>query len=139
MWPAGAGMALNPGGELGVALPEAAVRSLLGPSEETFAAGTAVRIGAPASEPEAAWTVLREFAATRPEIRAAHRAVVVRDEAGAEPELVVGLELEPGADASAACEAVAGLLGAGIAVTAVRRGDALGDWMLEHDEPVYRR
>lgn len=140
MWAPGAGMAINPGGELGVALPEAAVRSLLGPGEETIPAGTAVRIGAPAAEPEAAWVALREFAAGHPEIVAAHRALVVRAEEGAEQELVVGLELEEGADAGEACRAVAELLGSGIAVTAIEGpGEGIAGWMLEQDEPIYRR
>jgi hypothetical protein len=140
MWPAGVGMAINPEAELGVALPEETVRGLLGRVDERIPAGTTLKIGAPAHEPETAWRALRAWAAGRPEVLAAHRAVVIAEDPDQRAQMIVGLELAPGADVEALCRAAAEAIGGGIGVTQVERdGDAISEWMLEHDEPVYRR
>jgi hypothetical protein len=140
VWPAGVGMAINPGAELGVALPEDTVRGLLGGVDERIPAGTTLKIGAPTHEPETAWQALRAWAAGRPEVLAAHRAVVIAEGPDERAHLMVGLELAPGADVEALCRAAAEAVGGGIGVTPVERdGDPISDWMLEHDEPVYRR
>jgi SseB protein N-terminal domain/SseB protein C-terminal domain len=102
--PSDVGVAINPGGDLGLPLTPDQVASLAtaepGDSEAEFL------IGEPREEPRALLETIGRFAEERPEIRAAYRALLVR-RPGAKPEHVIGLELRPGADAEAAIEAAA--------------------------------
>lgn len=139
VWPSGHDLALNPGGDLGVALPEDDVRTLS--PEQRIPAGSELTVGAPAEEPEELWERLRAWATAHPEVRAAHRALVLL--AGeTEPQLVVGLELEPTADHGRVLKAGAEALEGGAAFTLVdpeAEDDPLSGWMLRHAQPLYTR
>jgi hypothetical protein len=133
IWPAGHAMAVNAGGALSVAIPEEDVRGMAGGDELT--------IGAPAAEPEALWERLRAFAADRPEIVSAHRALVLVHAEGAEPQLVVGLVIDPDADPVPVLEACAEALTGESAVMRVdpEGDDPIGAWMLAQSAPLYER
>ncbi len=98
------GVAVNPGGELGLSLTPEQLAGLAtaepGDSEAEFL------IGEPREEPTELLDVIGRFAQERPEVRAAYRALLVR-RPGAEPEHVIGLELRAGADAQAVIDAAA--------------------------------
>jgi type III secretion system (T3SS) SseB-like protein len=98
------GVAVNPGGDLGLALTPEQLAALAtaepGDSEADFL------IGEPREEPTALLEAIARFTEERPEVRAAYRALLVR-RPGAEPEHVIGLELRSGADAEAVIEAAA--------------------------------
>jgi hypothetical protein len=98
-------------------------------------------IGEPREEPAEALDALRRFAAARPEVRAAYRALLVlRAGGGAEP--VIGLELEPGADGEAVLGAAAeAARAAGVESLAlvVVADDEIGTFLRDKTEPFYRR
>jgi hypothetical protein len=134
--PPGHDLAINPGGDLGVTLPEADVRSLGGTL--TIPPGTPVEVGAPVEEPAEVVEALRAFAAAHADVVAAHRAVVrVADQPG---QLVVGLELRAGINPQAVIDACARAIHGGAGVMAVDPGggDPISAWMLR-EEPVFRR
>ena len=139
IWPPGHDLALNPGGGLGVALPEDDVRTLS--PEQRIPAGSELTVGAPAEEPEELWDEVRTWAAAQPEVRAAHRALVLL--AGeTEPQLVVGVELEPASDPRRILQTGAEALEGAAAFTLVdpqADDDPLGSWMLRQARPIYTR
>jgi hypothetical protein len=98
------GVAVNPGGDLGLALTPEQLAGLAtaepGNSEAEFL------IGEPREKPTALLEAIARFAEVRPEVRAAYGALLVR-RPGAEPEHVIGLELRSGADAEPVIEAAA--------------------------------
>jgi hypothetical protein len=88
---------------------------------------------------------MRTFARSRPQIRAAYRGLLVR-RAGAQPEPVIGLELDPGADPAlivdAAAEAARTAGVERLALVPLQPGvDAgrIGRFLLEQTEPFYAR
>jgi hypothetical protein len=88
--PPAVGLAINPGGELGLPLgPESVVD--LGPAEKTIPAGTRIRIGEPAIEPVEVLKQIGYALGDVPEVQSARRAwVQVADEP---PSLAIGLAL----------------------------------------------
>jgi hypothetical protein len=139
MWPGGHHLALNPGAGLSVAIAEDDVRALGG--AQRIPAGAELTLGAPAAEPEELWERLRAWAATTPEVRAAHRALVLVHDTDADPQLVVALDLEPDADPGRILNAGAEALGGEAAFTLLDPGgdDPLSGWMLEQGHPLYVR
>ncbi|MBW3650398.1 MAG: enhanced serine sensitivity protein SseB [Actinobacteria bacterium] len=146
-WPADAWMALNPRSQAGAILGPDEVAGLPGAppagqpdqSEERFA------VGEPAEEPEEVIELVRRYCRSRPEVLTAYRALVLVDAPGRRPQLVVGVELDEGADVD--------LVLRGLEATGRERGvpslrlvpirrDRPGNvarYMLERTEPIYRR
>jgi hypothetical protein len=128
-WPAGVGLALNPGAALGVGRPEAEVRALAG------APGERLQVGAPATEPPGLRAALTAWVAGRDDVRAVHVALVRRGDA--EPELVLGLEpaRAQGARAAAAAPADA-FSGAPVVLVEDRAPDPVARWMRDRAQPL---
>ena len=102
--PPDVGVAVNPGGDLSLALTPEQLAGLAtaepGDSEAEYL------IGQPREEPTELLDAMARFAEGRPQVQAAYRALLVRRRA-AEPEHVIGLELRPGADAQPVIDAAA--------------------------------
>lgn len=98
------GVAVNPGGDLGLSLTPAQLAGLAtaepGDPEAEFL------IGEPREEPTELLEAIARFAEKQPEVLAAYRALLVRRR-GAEPEHVIGLELGAGVDAETVIDAAA--------------------------------
>jgi SseB protein N-terminal domain/SseB protein C-terminal domain len=136
-WPAECSLVFNPGGDLGAVLtPEQVAQVLEAPPPDR-----ALAIGEPREEPEELLEAIRRFAEGRPEIEAAYRGLLVRR--GGVPEIVVGLELAPGADETAVIAEAARAAGVeSVALVPLRRDAAQSDvarYLLEKTEPFYRR
>ena len=132
------GLAVNPGGDLGVAIPPDAVAVLKGPAQERFPAGTRVRVGLPAEEPAELRQAIGGWASSRPEVLAVHHALV-QGEDDPDPTLVLGLELAAGADPAATVDAVVrNLPGVAALVLDATATDPVSQFMRERDEPLYR-
>jgi hypothetical protein len=142
IWPADCSLALNPRGELGLVLSPEQVAAVKDAPER---GGSGFLIGEPKEEPRALLEAMRAFAAARPQVRAAYRGLLVR-RTGAQPEPVIGLELDPRADAAliidAAAEAARGAGVERLALVPLQPGvDAgrVGRFLLEQTEPFYAR
>jgi hypothetical protein len=136
------GVVVNPGGDLGLTLTPAQLSRLGTVAPE--AADAELLIGEPREEPLALLDAMRRFAADRPDILAAYRAMLVR-RAGS-PEPVIGLELRRGADARASVEAAAAAAAdAGIERLALLaldpdvEPDRIGRFLLERTQPFWTR
>ena len=151
--PESVGLAVNPGGDLGLPLSPGQTVDLR-PFRHVVPAGTRIRVGEPAQEPDEVLAQVAYALGDVPEVRAARRAwVQLGDEP---PSLAVGLELAAG-PAPAAVDVVAGadaLLGTvrlamddvlsrsrpGFAIDLVLMADVdhpIVSWMLQHAEPFY--
>lgn len=145
MWPAGVAMAINPGGDLGLSLPAEDVARLAAPPgggvfERSIPAGSELIVGAPAQEPEALLDRVSAAAATLPEVRVLHRALVHAKDSAGTPRIVIGVEIGPKADQEAVLGRLAEVAGpdAGLLVLAPDARDPVSSWMREQDEPFYR-
>lgn len=141
--PESVGLAVNPGGEVGLPLSASVVRQAAGLST-TLSAGTKVRIGEPAVEPvELVAEVTRELD-TVPAVRAARRAwAAVGD---SRPGLVVAVDVDPDNSSTrdAVLEAVRRAAGSSptdfpVDVVFDNDRDVFVQWMHEHAEPFYQR
>jgi hypothetical protein len=141
--PSDLGVAVNPGGHLGLPLtPEQVARIAVAEpanSEAEFL------IGEPREEPVELLDAIRQLARERQDIRAVYRALLVR-RPGAHPEHVIGLELTAGADAQAAVDAAAEAgRSAGLDRLALLplqpgiEGGQIGRFMLERTTPFWTR
>lgn len=99
------GLALNPGGQLGLPLAAEQVAELAS-APPPDGGESQFLIGEPREEPTELLATITRFAESRDDVRAAYRALLVRSP-GAEPEHVIGLELVPSADAEATVDAAA--------------------------------
>jgi len=99
------GLALNPGGQLGLPLTPEHVADLAN-APPANGGESQLLIGEPREEPVELLETIGRFAESRDDVRAAYRALLVRGP-GAEPEHVIGLELVPGADPEAVVDAAA--------------------------------
>ena len=132
------GLAVNPGGDLGVAIPPDAVAALKGATQERFPAGSRVRVGLPAAEPPELRQAIGQWAATRPEVLAVHHALI-QGEDDPDPTLVLGLELAPGADPAGVVDAVVrNLPGIAAVVLDETTTDPVSTFMRERNDPLYR-
>jgi SseB protein N-terminal domain/SseB protein C-terminal domain len=102
--PSDLGVAVNPGGDLGLTLSPEQVATLA--TAEPNVSEAEFLIGEPREEPTRLLEAIARVAERRPEVTAAYRALLVRRR-GAEPEHVIGLELRARADAQAAVDAAA--------------------------------
>jgi hypothetical protein len=141
--PAGFAVVLDPGSELAVPLrAEDLARLRDVPPRE---GEVDILIGEPREEPAGAIEAIRRFAAARPEIRAAYRALLVL-RPGTEAEPVIGLELDPGSDGEAVVrDAAEAARAAGVESLALvplapgAAGDAVSRFLRERTEPFYTR
>ncbi len=132
------GLAVNAGGDLGVAIPPDAVQALRGVAQERFPAGSRVRVGLPAEDPPELREAITSWASGRPEVRAVHHALI-QGEDDPDPTLVLGLELAPDADPAATVEAVVrNLPGVAAVILDDEATDPVSNFMRERDEPLYR-
>ncbi|WP_225846393.1 enhanced serine sensitivity protein SseB [Streptomyces sp. HPF1205] len=142
------GIAVNPGGAVGIPLPPAAVAELCRPDRgRDMPSGARVRLWEPGHEEEPVdflAAAAGEFAVT-PVVLSARRAVaVVEDEP---PALFVGVELDrwQEEDRTAALDALGRALGAAAPPWPVHlilldvAQDPVGDWMLEAVRPFFTR
>jgi hypothetical protein len=138
------GIAVNPGGEAGLPIHPSGVQVIRG-EESPVAAGTEIRLGEPAEEPDALLAALRRAFAAVPEVTSARRAWA---QFGDSPDgLLLGIEVTPDHDRSrrSAVQAV---------TTAVQRSpvpyavdsvfltdpaDSLAGWFRENTHPFYIR
>lgn len=142
--PPAAGLAVNPGGQLGLPLPPEAVADL-GSGRQTVPAGTRLRIGEPAQEPVEVLAQVSYALGEVPHVQAARRAWVQMDDAP--PSLAVGLSLRPGADEQAVLAAVRAAFddvlrrsapGFAIDVVALDGAtDPIASWMQANADPFY--
>ena len=140
-WPNGFRLALNPDAQPGTVLDEGEIARLedaAGRTEDGFA------FGEPAVETPGLLEAIRGFAATRPEIQAAHRGLLVHSSGVPEP--IVALVLDPEADRDAVMrEASEAARKAGVeslALVPVVAGEDYGplvESMLERTESFYVR
>ncbi len=147
VWPADAWMALNPRSEASAILGPDEVAGLPGeppaaasnPSEERFA------VGEPAEEPEELIKLVGRYCRSRPEVVAAYRALVLVDAPGRRPQLVVGVELDEGADVERVLRGLeatgreSGVPSLGLVPVRRDRPGTVARYMLERTEPIYRR
>jgi hypothetical protein len=132
------GLAVNPGGDLGVAIPAEAVQALKGAAQERFPPGSRVRVGLPAEDTGELAAAIASWAQTRPEVHAVHHALI-QGEDDPDPTLVLGLELAPGADPAATIDAVVrNLPGVAAVVLDDEATDPVSGFMRERDAPIYR-
>lgn len=136
-------MILNPGNAVGLPLSPAAVR---GEAErEVVDAGTELMIGEPATLPPGLREAVVAHASDEPLIVAAHVAqVYLAGEGEGRLELVVGIEIAPGADARQIAEVAARRLRdagtvAGVMVVDRDHPNTIARWMLERDVALWRR
>jgi hypothetical protein len=138
------GLAVNPGGEVGLPIRPEGVRSLRS-GQRTIRAGEQVRLGAPAEEPRALLAALASAFESVPAVTIARRALA---QVGDEPPcLLIGID----ADQSVGGWREAALSAVRAAVTAEpvplivdtvfldNSADPITAWMLTHTEPFYRR
>jgi hypothetical protein len=138
------GVALNPGGALGLPLSPDQVAQLAN-APAVDGGETQFLLGEPREEPSELLDTMRRFAEERQDVRAAYRALLVRAP-GAEPEHVIGLELAAGVDpqpvidaaADAARAAGVDLLGLLPLQAGVDAGQ-VGRFMLTQTQPFWRR
>jgi type III secretion system (T3SS) SseB-like protein len=137
------GIAVNPGGTLGLPIPAEVVRSQL-ERPHTVPVGTTVRLGEPAVEPTALLVAITDQAESMPAVRGLSRCwAQVGDHP---PGLVVGVDLDPDS-----AEARAAIIRAMDGARAMQHpdftvdiafwtdGGAFVEWMQQNVEPFYRR
>jgi hypothetical protein len=136
------GLAVNPGGELGLPIPPAGVQAIRG-AETPVDAGTEIRLGDPAEEPHALLDALRAAFAAVPEIVRARRAWA---QFGDNPAgLLLGIELAPDDDRArrSTLDAVNTALSQSPvpytvdAVFPTDPADQIAAWFLDNTQPFY--
>ena len=136
------GRAVNPGGDYGMPVHAETLRQLRG-DLTTIEAGTTVRIGEPAEEPEELLAALAEALSSVLAVVDARRCWAQVE--GREPGLVIGLDIEPDNPPvrEIALAAVGGVVRAASAsdidVVFSNDRDAFTDWMARNAEPFYVR
>ena len=147
IWPTGLPMALNPRGDLGLALPADTVTALgtapPGSSARSFPTGTRLFVGDPATEPIELLERLSRAARELPGVLTMHRAQVAIG-SGDAPFIVVGVQMDsPLAGPETELERLATRAQVDVALIALgddqHEQDPAGRWMLERDAPFYRR
>src|SRR5512139_3686679 len=91
--PAELGLAVNPGGELGLPLPANALRTIRG-EEHQLTAGSKITLGEPVHEPEILLDALRSGFTGVPGVLSARRAWAMTEESSA-GFLLLGIEVDP--------------------------------------------
>lgn len=140
--PDSVGLAVNPGGAVGLPIAAGALRDALDLPHHV-PAGARVRIGEPAEEPAALLGALAAQAKHVPAVRELRRAWAAVGEA--DPGLVVGVDLDP--DNQQTREAAMAEVRSAVAaqstsftvdVVFASDRDSMMEWMTQHAEPFYR-
>jgi SseB protein C-terminal domain/SseB protein N-terminal domain len=133
------GLAVNPGGEVGLPVRPEGVRSMR-EGRRTVRAGERLRLGEPAEEPYPLLAELRARLQSVPAVSTARRALA---QAGDEPPvLLIGIEASARAEALAAVKAAVAAQPVPLAVDTVfldDPADPVAAWMLDNTDPFYRR
>jgi hypothetical protein len=139
--PTHVGVAVNPGGSLGLPVPAAEVRRLVD-GRGRIPAGSTVRIGEPAEEPEAFLAAAAGELAGLPAVRSARRCWAAVDQN--EPGLVLGVDVDPDSEdvrrgvlAGVRLAAASSGYPASVDVVFANDRDALTQWMQEHTAPFH--
>lgn len=139
--PESVGLAVNPGGSVGLPVPAAVIRQAAGLGTRV-PAGTKVRIGVPAEEPEELLAAVAAGLAGLPAVRSARRCWAAVGES--RPGLVIGLDVDPDNEQTraGALDAVGGVAegSAGsfpVDVVFENDRDEFTTWMNAHVEPFY--
>ncbi len=142
--PAELGIAVNPGGEVGLPIKPVGVQAIRG-EEIPDDAGNQILLGEPSEEPSALLDVLRGAFAAVPEIVSARRAW---SKVGDQQEgLLLGIEITPddGRTRRSAVDAVTGALDRSAVAYPVDSvfltdpAEPITAWFLKNTEPFYRR
>jgi hypothetical protein len=141
-WPEGVSVAVNPGTERGfeAELPEVRLAA-----ETSGAADAEILVGEPADEPSGALADLADVLRSEPGVRRAFRAQFLDPRVSFEPQLAIGLEVEPGTDERELFQRLLARSGEQVefdrpvAFIPVREdGDEpIAGYMRERDEPFY--
>ena len=139
--PAHVGVAVNPGGSLGLPLPAAELRRLID-GRGSIPAGSTVRVGEPADEPEAFLDAAAHELARLPAVRSARRCWAAVDDN--EPGLVLGVDVDPDSQevrssvlAAVRRAASTSAYPASVDVVFANDRDALTEWMQQHTSPFH--
>lgn len=103
-WPEEHGMAVNPGGDVGIALDPATVRNLDNPSpadspaRRPLTAGSKVVLGHPSQEPRPLLDAIAGECRSHGGVRAAYRAMMAAEGEEETPQIVIGIELDEDQD-----------------------------------------
>jgi len=147
-WPEEHGMAVNPGGEIGVAIAPEDVRALGRPtmSERRLSSGASVLLGEPAVPPTEVLDAVARACSEEGVVRSAYRALMtVEGEDDAEPDLVIGVELDPSVEPQPVLErlgrAAHGASGERVSFVLVdeARLSSIARFMVLETDPFYRR
>jgi hypothetical protein len=139
--PESVGLAVNPGGSVGLPLPAGTLRQVIGLGRRV-AAGTTVRIGEPAEEPEELLDAVAAALVAVPAVRSARRCWAAVGEN--RPGLVIGLDVDPDNQHTraaaldtvrAAADAAAGDFP--VDVVFENDGDEFTGWMAAHVQPFF--
>lgn len=140
--PESVGLAVNPGGSVGLPVPAATIRQVIGLGPQV-PAGTKVRIGEPAEEPEELLDAVAVGLGGLPAVRSARRCWAAVGES--RPGLVIGLDVDPDnqqtrTSALDAVRAVADGTAGSFPVDVVFENDRdeFTAWMNAHVEPFYQ-
>lgn len=140
--PESVGLAVNPGGSVGLPVPAATIRQAIGLGPRV-PAGTKVRIGEPAEEPEELLAAVAVGLGGLPAVRSARRCWAAVGES--RPGLVIGLDVDPDnqqtrTSALDAVRAVADGTAGSFPVDVVFENDRdeFTAWMHAHVEPFYQ-
>jgi hypothetical protein len=139
--PESVGLAVNPGGSVGLPLPAGTLRQSLG-LPGRIEAGTRLRIGEPAEEPEELLATIARGLASVSAVRSARRCWAAVGES--RPGLVVGLDIDPDnhQTRTAALESIRSVADTSpgdfpVDVVFENDRDELTTWMTAHVEPFY--
>jgi hypothetical protein len=139
--PAHVGVAVNPGGSLGLPLPAAELRRLVD-QRGRIPAGSTVKVGEPAEEPVPFLGAASGELAQLPAVRAARRCWAAVDDN--EPGLVLGVDIDPDSEevrgavlASVRRAASTSAYPGSVDVVFANDRDALTQWMHENVQPFH--
>ncbi|MFF4217645.1 enhanced serine sensitivity protein SseB C-terminal domain-containing protein [Streptomyces nondiastaticus] len=137
------GLALNPGGEVGLPVHAAGVQTVREAGRKTVPAGESIRLGEPAEEPVALLAALRRALGAVPAVSSARRALV--QVGNQHPGLLIGVAVRGAAEESR--EAVLAAVSRAVSEEPVpftvdtlflgKPGDQTSAWMLGNVEPFY--
>ncbi|MEU5188641.1 enhanced serine sensitivity protein SseB C-terminal domain-containing protein [Streptomyces klenkii] len=137
------GLALNPGGEVGLPIHAAGVQAVRESGRKTVQAGENIRLGEPAEEPVALLAALRRALAAVPAVSAARRALVQVGEQ--HPGLLIGVTVSGAVEESR--DAVLAAVSQAVSEQPVpftvdtvflgTPGDQTSAWMMDNVEPFH--
>ncbi|QLE72393.1 enhanced serine sensitivity protein SseB [Streptomyces rectiverticillatus] len=139
------GLALNPGGEVGLPIHAAGVQAVRDGGRKTVHAGESIRLGEPAEEPLALLTSLRRAFGAVPTVSSARRALMQVGEQ--HPGLLIGVTVRDAAEAEESRGAVLAAVSRAVSEEPVpftvdtvflgNPNDQTSVWMTDNVEPFY--